>query len=53
MSTIEISEFKNIEFDGGVGGIGGRIGIVTLATDQTVGCTEVYESQNLRLYFRI
>ena len=41
MSTIEISEFKNIEFDGGVGGIGGRIGIVTLATDQTVGKQEV------------
>ena len=37
MSTTHFSEFKNIKFDGGVGGNGGRVGVVTLATDQTIG----------------
>ena len=46
MTTTEISEFKNTEFDGGVGGIRGRIGIVTLATDQTVGKQEVQRYMN-------
>ena len=48
MTTTEISEFKNTEFDGGVGGIRGRIGIVTLATDQTIGKQEVQRYMNHR-----
>ena len=28
---------ENIEFDGGVGETAGRVGVVTLATDQTIG----------------
>ena len=37
MSTIKVNKFEGAIFDGGVGEEKGRVGIVVLATDQTLG----------------
>ena len=37
MSTVSCSVFDGTKFDGGVGQRAGRLGVVTLATDQTIG----------------
>lgn len=38
---MNVIPLEKIEFDGGVGEKIGRVGMVTLATDQTLGCNTV------------
>ena len=37
MSSNIVSQYKTAKFDGGVGGSVGRVGVVILSTDQTLG----------------
>ena len=37
MSSSIVTQYKKANFDGGVGGEVGRVGVVTLTTDQTLG----------------
>ena len=37
MASVPCSVFEGTQFDGGVGERAGRVGVVTLSTDQTIG----------------
>ena len=48
MASVPCSVFGGTQFDGGVGERAGRVGVVTLSTDQTIG-TSVTQRVRLRL----